>query len=139
MKILYSQLKQLAPGLKATPKQIGEKFTMAGLMIDESRRVKFNDKNDWLLGFEVRQNRADCLSVLGLAREVAGYYGLACKPPIPASNAFFTAVKNALRGYDGSEFRAKRGVSEAGSYFRTKREIKVLPSVSEAGSYFETT
>jgi len=82
MKILYSQLKQLVPGLKATPKQIGEKFTMAGLMLDESRRVKFNDKNDWLLSFEVRQNRADCLSVLGLAREAAGYYGLVCKLPL---------------------------------------------------------
>ncbi|MCG2688691.1 hypothetical protein L6250_03610 [Candidatus Parcubacteria bacterium] len=82
MKILYSQLKQLVPGLKADPKQIGQKFTMAGLMIDELQRVKFNNKNDWLLSFEVRQNRADCLSVIGLAREAAAYYGLNCKLPL---------------------------------------------------------
>ncbi len=82
MKILYSQLKQLVPGLKTDPKQIGQKFTMAGLMIDELQRVKFNNKNDWLLSFEVRQNRADCLSVIGLAREAAAYYGLNCKLPI---------------------------------------------------------
>ncbi len=68
MKILYSQLKQFVPGLKATPKQIGEKFTMAGLMMDGLGPVKFNNKNDWLFGFEVRQNRPDCLGIIGLAR-----------------------------------------------------------------------
>lgn len=95
---------------------------MTGSMMDGLKEVRFQGKKDYLISLEVRQNRADCLSVMGLARETAAFYGLACKSPVPASNAFFTAVKNALRGYDGSEFRAKRG-------------IKVLPSVSEAGSY----
>jgi len=82
MKILYSQLKQLVPGLKATPKQIGEKFTMAGFMMDGLEEITFQGKQDYLISLEVRQNRADCLSIMGLAGEVASYYGLTCRLPL---------------------------------------------------------
>jgi len=81
MKILYSQLKQFVPGLKATPKQIGEKFTMAGLMTASLKKVIYLGRSDFLFDLEVRQNRVDCLSVWGLAREVAAYYGLKVKLP----------------------------------------------------------
>ncbi len=81
MRVLYSQLKQLVPGLKASPKQVGDKFAMAGFLLDGLKEVIFQGKKDWLLSFEVRQNRADCLGIVGLAEEAAAFYGLKCQLP----------------------------------------------------------
>lgn len=82
MKILYSQIKELVPGLKASPKQVGEVLTMIGFMMDGFEEVKFHGKKDHLISLEIRQNRPDCLSVIGLAKEVAAYYGIPFKNPI---------------------------------------------------------
>ena len=82
MKVLYSEIKELVPGLKATPKQVGEALTLTGFMMDGFTEVTYKGKKDYLLSLEIRQNRADCLSVIGLAREVAAYYNL--KVSIPA-------------------------------------------------------
>jgi phenylalanyl-tRNA synthetase beta chain len=76
MKVLYSQLKKLIPGLKAGAKQIGEAMTLTGFMMDSLKEVSYKGKKDYLIGFEVRQNRGDCFSVIGLAREAAAFYGL---------------------------------------------------------------
>lgn len=81
MKVLFSQIKELVPGLKAGPKEIGEALSLSGFMMDGFEEVKFKNNRDYLVGFEVRQNRADCLGVYGLAREVAAYYGLKVKLP----------------------------------------------------------
>lgn len=81
MKILYSQLKELIPGLKADAKEVAEVFTYTGLMADGFKPIRFNGKSDYLISVEVRQNRADCLSVIGLAREIAAYYGLGVRLP----------------------------------------------------------
>ena len=71
MKILYSQIKQLIPSLAATPAEIGAALTMTGFMQESLETVNYNNQADVLLGFEIRQNRPDCLSVIGLAREIA--------------------------------------------------------------------
>lgn len=76
MKILYSQIKELVPDLSATPKEVGEALTLTGFMMDSFTEISYKSKTDYLLGLEIRQNRADCLSVIGLARETAAYYGL---------------------------------------------------------------
>jgi len=76
MKVIYSQLLQLIPGLKAKPKEIGEAMTFGGFMMDDFKEIEYQGKRDYLLSFEIRQNRADCFSILGIAREVAAYYGL---------------------------------------------------------------
>jgi len=76
MKILYSQIKKLVPDLSADVYELGEFFTMTGLMMDGLTEVKYDGKKDWLLGLEVRQNRPDCLSLIGLAREVSAYFAL---------------------------------------------------------------
>ncbi|MEA3273127.1 MAG: phenylalanine--tRNA ligase subunit beta [Patescibacteria group bacterium] len=79
MKILYSQLKELVPQLKASPQIVGETLTLTGFMMDSLEKVQYQGKTDYLIGLEVRQNRADCLSILGIAREVAAYWGLECR------------------------------------------------------------
>lgn len=76
MKVLYSEIKNLIPGLKASPKEVGETLTLTGFMMDGLEEVSYKGKKDFLISLEIRQNRADCLSVIGLAREVAAYYNL---------------------------------------------------------------
>ena len=74
MKILYSQIKELIPNLKADPKEVGQALTLTGFMMDSFVEVAYKGKKDYLIGLEIRQNRAECLSVIGLAREVAAYF-----------------------------------------------------------------
>jgi len=81
MKVLYSQIKELVPDLKAGPKEVGEALTLTGFMMDGFSEVSYKGAKDYLIGLEIRQNRADCLSVIGLAREVAAYYGLQTSIP----------------------------------------------------------
>ncbi|HNW55971.1 MAG TPA: phenylalanine--tRNA ligase beta subunit-related protein [bacterium] len=82
MKILYSQIKQLVPDLIATPTEVGEALTMTGIMQESLDQVNYNGQPDTLLGLEVRQNRADCFSIIGIAREVAAYFNLELKLPV---------------------------------------------------------
>jgi len=82
MKILYSKIKELVPGLTATAQELGEMFTMTGLMMDSFEELKYEGKTDYLLGLEVRQNRPDCLSAIGLAYETAAYYNLEVQLPV---------------------------------------------------------
>lgn len=81
MKVLYSEIKELVPGLKASPKEVGEALTLTGFMMDGFTEVSYKGKKDYLLSLEIRQNRADCLSVIGLAQEVAAYYNLKLNVP----------------------------------------------------------
>jgi phenylalanyl-tRNA synthetase beta chain len=82
MKVLYSEIKELVKGLKASPKEIGEALTLTGFMMDGLTEVSYKGKKDYLISLEIRQNRADCLSVIGLAREVAAYYNLKVSVPV---------------------------------------------------------
>lgn len=75
MKILYSQILELVPGLKKSEKEIADALTVTGVMVDKIEPVDFDGKKDFLIGLEVRQNRPDCLGVIGVAREVAAYFG----------------------------------------------------------------
>ena len=68
MKILFSQIKEMVPDLKANPRDLGETLTMLGFMMDSFEEVGFQGKRDYLIGLEVRENRGDCLSALGPGR-----------------------------------------------------------------------
>ena len=81
MKVLYSQLIDLIPSLKATPEEVAHTFTMTGFMSDGLEEVSYNKKKDWLISLEVRQNRADSFGVIGLARDLAAYYRLPLQLP----------------------------------------------------------
>ncbi len=96
MKILYSDIKKMVPGLKKTPQEVAEALTLTGFMLDEFQEVEYQNKKDHLIGLEVRQNRPDGLSVFGVAREVAAYYGLKLKLPteeIPKTSKSKPAIK----------------------------------------------
>lgn len=66
MLISYQWLKQITP-TKLSPAELREKLTMVGLAIDAVE----THGDDSVLDVEVPSNRPDCLSHVGIAREVA--------------------------------------------------------------------
>ncbi|MCX6724717.1 MAG: phenylalanine--tRNA ligase beta subunit-related protein, partial [Candidatus Shapirobacteria bacterium] len=52
---------------KASAKQIGEYLSLCSQSVEKINKVG----NDWLYDIEITTNRPDCLSVYGLARELA--------------------------------------------------------------------
>jgi phenylalanyl-tRNA synthetase beta subunit len=75
MKILHSQIKKYLPNLTLSIDEIAQAFTFTGQMLDKKLAVKYLDKDDWILDLEVRQNRADLFSTIGLVQELSVYSG----------------------------------------------------------------
>ncbi len=74
MKISYNWLKDYID-IKLKPSELAHKLTMAGLEV-----VAAEEKNsDTIFELEVTPNRPDCLSYIGLAREVAAITGTKLK------------------------------------------------------------
>ncbi|MCX5669288.1 MAG: phenylalanine--tRNA ligase subunit beta, partial [Candidatus Omnitrophica bacterium] len=70
MKVTYNWLKDFV-NFKASPQELAEKLTMAGLEVVALEKVR----GDFVLEIEITSNRPDWLSVLGIAREVAAITG----------------------------------------------------------------
>ena len=72
MKFTFNWLKEFVE-VDAAPDELSGLLTMAGLEVESLTPLSASeaDKNDWLFEISVTPNRGDCLSVLGLAREVA--------------------------------------------------------------------
>jgi phenylalanyl-tRNA synthetase beta chain len=70
MNISYNWLRELT-GVESGPKELAERLTMLGLAVD----VIHEAGDDFVLDVEVASNRPDCLSHLGVAREVAASTG----------------------------------------------------------------
>jgi len=83
--------------IKITPEELGEKLTEAGLGCEKI--IKTSD--DTILELEITPNRPDCLSIIGVAHEVAAISGAKLKypklrttlkpttKPLPLSNFYF--------------------------------------------------
>ncbi len=70
MKVTYNWLKEFVE-IKISPKVLADKLTMAGLEVTSLEE----NAGDFIFEIEVTSNRPDCLSVLGIAREVAAITG----------------------------------------------------------------
>ena len=66
MLISYNWLRELT-GTSLTPTELRERLTMVGLAIDAVEEIE----GDSVLDVEVPSNRPDCLSHIGIAREVS--------------------------------------------------------------------
>lgn len=76
MKVPFSWLKEYIEG-ELDIKEVADALTMSGLevgAIDETGE-------DAILDLEITPNRADCLSILGVAREIKAIYGVKLKKP----------------------------------------------------------
>src|SRR5438105_10217512 len=59
--------------------QLAERLTMAGLEVEEIRETE----DDTVLDIYVTPNRGDCLSLVGVAREIAAIAGVPWQEPPP--------------------------------------------------------
>jgi phenylalanyl-tRNA synthetase beta chain len=75
MKFTFTWLKELVE--IDAPNDLSQLLTMAGLEVESLTPLGGSDAaaNDWVFEISVTPNRGDCLSVLGLAREVAALTG----------------------------------------------------------------
>jgi len=70
MKVTYNWLKDFV-NIKITPRVLAEKLTMVGLEVTSLEECD----GDFVFEMEITSNRPDCLSVVGIAREVAAITG----------------------------------------------------------------
>ncbi|MBZ0156607.1 MAG: phenylalanine--tRNA ligase subunit beta [Alphaproteobacteria bacterium] len=71
MRVPFEWLKEFLP-LGASPEEVARKLTMVGLEVEALERTG----EDVIFEVNVTPNRADCLSIVGIARELAAAYGL---------------------------------------------------------------
>jgi phenylalanyl-tRNA synthetase beta chain len=76
MRVPFSWLKEYIDGEIET-NRIADALTMAGLEVGAVEEIK----GDKVLDIEITPNRSDCLSILGIAREVKAIFGLKLKKP----------------------------------------------------------
>ena len=78
MKVIYSWLQELIPSLQATPLEIAQKLTDAGIEIDGVEVLK---NGETVIELDLTPNRSDCLSMWGAAYEVGAVLGLPVQIP----------------------------------------------------------
>jgi phenylalanyl-tRNA synthetase beta chain len=87
VKVLLSWIRDFVD-VPGTAEEIGARMSMRGLPLEDLEQVD----GDSVLDFEVTANRPDCLSMLGIAREIATAYNL----PIKAATAKSPASAGSL-------------------------------------------
>jgi phenylalanyl-tRNA synthetase beta chain len=79
VKVLLSWIREFVE-VPGTPEEIGARMSERGLALEGIER----HGDDAVLDFDVTANRPDCLSIRGIAREIATVYGLPLKGPARA-------------------------------------------------------
>lgn len=67
--------------VQVSPEDLAHRLTMAGLEVEAIE----HDEGEPVLNVKVTPNRGDCLSMVGVAREVAALYGLPLRHPMPSA------------------------------------------------------
>jgi phenylalanyl-tRNA synthetase beta chain len=82
MKFTFNWLRDFVT-FRVPPQKLAELLTMAGLEVESLTplREPETSREDWLFEIGVTPNRGDCLSVAGVAREVAAISGGSLKSP----------------------------------------------------------
>ncbi|MFN0110468.1 MAG: phenylalanine--tRNA ligase subunit beta [Blastocatellia bacterium] len=80
MKISYNWLKEFVD-MDLSPRDLAEKLTMVGLAVDAVEEHPSDTNADFVLEIDLTSNRPDCLSHLGVAREVAAIIGKSLQIP----------------------------------------------------------
>lgn len=80
MKFTLNWLKEFVR-IDAPPEELADLLTMAGLEVESitSLTEPETESKDWLFEVSVTPNRGDCLSIIGLARELSAHTGAAVK------------------------------------------------------------
>src|SRR5687767_8611608 len=89
MKVLLSWLREFVD-VPGTPEEIAAMMSVRGFAVEGIERVEEvsaepSAEADAILDFEITANRPDCLSVIGMAREVATAYGVPLRDSGPGA------------------------------------------------------
>ena len=79
MKILLSWLRDFVD-VPGSPEEIARTMSVRGFAVEGIEPI--GNEGDAILDFEITANRPDCMSVAGMAREVATAYGLQVRRPV---------------------------------------------------------
>lgn len=95
MRVSFNWLKDYVE-FSLTVKQVADKLTMAGMEVEGLEHLAGDEQglDDWALEINVTANRPDCLSVTGIAREVAAITRRGLKLPKAAVKETGEAIKN---------------------------------------------
>jgi phenylalanyl-tRNA synthetase beta chain len=82
MKFTFNWLKEFVD-VSLSPSDLAKMLTMAGLEVESLTPIREpeSDAEDWLFEVGVTPNRGDCLSIAGIAREIAALTGSNLKSP----------------------------------------------------------
>src|ERR1051326_7548884 len=84
MRLVISWLRDFVPEIAASPEEIAGKIGLRGFEVASVESLPnhpaYPDKPEGVIDFEVTANRPDCLSVMGLAREVATAFNIPYAP-----------------------------------------------------------
>lgn len=76
MRVPYEWIKELVD-IEASPDEVSERLTMIGLEVEGSESAD----GDTVFEVNVTPNRPDCLSIIGIARELAAAFGVSLRIP----------------------------------------------------------
>jgi phenylalanyl-tRNA synthetase beta chain len=93
MKVSFQWLKEVVE-IPVDAEALGHALSMVGLQLESKQQLSGDEA---ILDFEVTVNRPDCLSIFGLAREIALIFG----SPAPALNGLHKAQTIPFRSNDG--------------------------------------
>lgn len=125
MKVTYNWLKDFVD-IRISARQLADRLTMAGLEI-----VAQEEKNgDVIFEIEVTSNRPDCLSVVGIAREVAAITGKKLKwdTRTPGHPAYRQAGKDTRKNAQPLSIKVEDKKDCSLYIARVIRDVKVGPS-----------
>jgi len=134
MKVLYSWLRDFVD-VPAGPAEMGRRLSLRGLALEGIEPAPPGEAppgappiaDDAVLDFDVTANRPDCLSIVGIAREVATVYGLPLRLPSPAATGHLRSAT--LRAVDRDAFSVRIDAADlCPRYVGAAAEVRVAPS-----------
>ncbi|MEP7117653.1 MAG: phenylalanine--tRNA ligase subunit beta, partial [Acidobacteriota bacterium] len=134
MRVLYSWLRDFVD-VTDGPAEIGRRLSLRGLALEGIEPAPPGDAppgtapvaEDAVLDFDVTANRPDCMSVLGIAREVATLYGLPLRVPSAAAEGHLRSAT--LRAVAQDSFSVRIDAPElCPRYVGAAADVRVDPS-----------
>ena len=123
MKVLLSWLRDFVD-VPGTPEEIGARMSLRGLALEgiepHGTESPNSAERDAVLDFDVTANRPDCLSIRGIARELATAYQLPLKSPKRAERPSSGAPKSIAVSIADQDLSAR--------YVAAVADVKIAPS-----------
>ncbi len=134
MRVLYSWLRDFVD-VPDGPAEVGRRLSLRGLALEALDPAPEGDPppgvapvtEDAVLDFDVTANRPDCMSVVGIAREIATVYGVPLQLPSAAEAGHLRTA--ALREVERDTFSVRIDAPElCARYVGAAADVRVGPS-----------